>query len=84
MEIVGLTPQAERLIEGIRDAQRKDGQFVSRQEIARAIGKKRLNAAETAILDLLSAQGILQAQRRKTNAPSGYFYVYRTALPEVS
>lgn len=80
MEMVGLTPQAERLIEGIRDAQGKETQYVSRQQIAHAIGKKRLNAAETAILDLLSAQGILEAQRRSTSAPSGFFYVYRTSL----
>lgn len=82
--MIGLTPQAEKLIEGIEMAQGESEEYVSRQEIARAIGKKRLNAAETAILDLLGAQGVVEIARRKTNAPSGFLYVYRTPVAETS
>lgn len=53
------------------------GVWMTRSQIAAAIGKDRLNPGETASLDMLAAQGKIEAQRVKDPTPIGYRWEYR-------
>ncbi|MFZ4827599.1 MAG: hypothetical protein ACOYLB_09585 [Phototrophicaceae bacterium] len=67
---------------GLIDAIRTAGGitvYVSRQAIARSMGKPRLSASDTAVLDLLASLGYIEREERTTSAPSGYKIVYRVS-----
>lgn len=71
-----LNQQARELIDAVRAAGGVES-FVSRAAVARALGKSRLSASDTAVLDLLGSLGYVQREERATSAPSGYKIVYR-------
>jgi hypothetical protein len=71
-----LNEQAIALIEAIGNAGGTD-MYVSRSAIAKALGKPRLSASDTAVLDLLASLGFIDRGEQETNAPSGYKIVYR-------
>jgi len=71
-----LNDQAIILITAINDAG-GTSRFVSRNTIAQVLGKSRLSASDTAVLDLLASLGFIDRAEHKTNAPSGYKIVYR-------
>lgn len=73
-----VTPHAERMLEAIRSQR---GDWLTRQDIARAIGKKRLTPWEIGLLKLFADQGLIEMQTFDTNAPSGKVWKYR-AKPE--
>ncbi len=59
------------------DAVASFDQWVSRGELAKHLGKKRLNPHEVAALDLLVERGQLEAEKRSAPGPIGYQWVYR-------
>ena len=73
-----LNEQALGLIDAIRTAGGIES-HVSRQAIAGAMGKPRLSASDTAVLDLLASLGYIEREERITSAPSGYKIVYRVS-----
>jgi len=78
-----LNEQAVALIHAIGEAGGTEG-FVSRNNIAQALGKARLSASDTAVLDLLASLGYIDRDERKTNAPSGYKIVYRVSEEQLT
>lgn len=78
-----LNEQAIMLIQAIDKAGGND-QFVSRNTIARALGKARLSASDTAVLDLLASLGYIERSEQKTSAPSGYKIVYRVTPEQLA
>lgn len=69
-----VTPHAQRMLDAVR-AQR--GAWVTRQDIAAAIGKKRLTPWEIGLLQLFIDRGDIERQAFDTNAPSGKVWKYR-------
>jgi len=69
-----LPEQARALLDAVKAAR---GVWLSRQDIAHTMGKNRLNPGDTAMLEMLTAQGLIEAQERPTSAPSGYRWEYR-------
>lgn len=51
--------------------------WMKRQDIAKAIGKSRLNEGDNATLEMLAAFGFIEAREVETNAPSGVRFEYR-------
>jgi predicted transcriptional regulator len=51
--------------------------WTSRAELAKLLGKKRLNPYEVAALDMLTAQGQIEAEKRPAIGPIGYQWFYR-------
>ena len=78
-----LNPQAVTLITAIREAGGTDN-YVSRNTIAKVMGKSRLSASDSAVLDLLASLGFIDRGERKTNAPSGYKIVYRVTQEQLT
>lgn len=78
-----LNEQALALITAITDAG-GSREFVSRNMIARVMGKSRLSASDTAVLDLLASLGYIDRSERKTSAPSGYKIVYKVTPEQLS
>lgn len=78
-----LNEQALMLIDGINKAGGNKA-FVSRNSIARALGKPRLSASDTAVLDLLASLGYIERSEEKTSAPSGYKIVYRVTEEQLA
>lgn len=69
-----LPEQAQRILSIVKAA---GGVWVDRREIAKALGKNRLNPGDLAYLDVLAANGIVETEQRKNNTPIGYEVVYR-------
>lgn len=68
------TPQAEQLLVVLRT----NGGWMRRSDIADAMHKKRLNKWDTALLDLLTENGLIEADKRNDpNTPIGYTWFYR-------
>ncbi len=73
-----LPPQATKLLELLRA---RRGDWLSRSQIADVLNKRRLNPAETALLEMLAVQGLIEVQRATDETPIGYHWEYR-AKPE--
>jgi hypothetical protein len=56
-----------------------DGQWLKRKDIAKRLGKKRLQAQEIFGLELLQIQGKIRARLTPTNAPTGQRFEYSAA-----
>lgn len=76
-----LTEHARNLIAAIQEG---GGEFVDRKFIAERLVEKSedrksktLNGADIAVLDLLSANGVIEAVEKSTRAPSGVKLLYR-------
>lgn len=69
-----LPSQAGRVLD-VLNAHR--GVWMTRSQIAAAIGKDRLNPGETASLDMLAAQGQIEARRVNDPTPIGYRWEYK-------
>lgn len=69
-----LPEQAQRILSIVKAA---GGVWVDRREIAKALGKNRLNPGDLAYLDVLAANSIVETEQRKNNTPIGYEVVYR-------
>jgi hypothetical protein len=65
----------QQLLDVFKDA---GGEWLSRGQIARLLGKKRLNPAELAALETLIKEGRIEAVEKATNAPSGVVWMYRS------
>lgn len=78
-----LNEQAVMLINAINRAGGNDS-FVSRNSIAKVLGKARLSASDTAVLDLLASLGFIERAERSTSAPSGYKIVYRVTTEQLA
>ncbi len=78
-----LNEQAVALIEAIGNAGGTE-MYVSRNTIAKALGKPRLSASDTAVLDLLASLGFIDRGEQETNAPSGYKIVYRVTEEQLT
>ncbi len=77
-----LNEQAISLIYAIGDAGGTQ-EYVSRNTIAKKMGKARLSASDTAVLDLLASLGYIEREERQTSAPSGYKIVYRVSVEQL-
>lgn len=78
-----LNEQAITLINAIQSAGGTED-FVSRNAIAKILGKSRLSASDTAVLDLLASLGFIDRAERTTSAPSGYKIVYRVTPEQMA
>lgn len=74
LPVMELTDHAERLIKAIEVGK---GELVDRKFIAQQLGRVMLNGADIAVLDLLAANGVIEAVERDTRAPSGIKLLYR-------
>jgi len=70
-----LPPQAERLLKAL---QAPRGVWRTRSDIAATLGKNRLNPGDTAMLEMLAAQGVIEVQRVTDATPIGYRWEYRS------
>jgi hypothetical protein len=70
-----LSEQAQKLVDAVRVASK--GEWVNRRAVLQQLGKKQLSAGDVALLELLTVQGYIEAEKRETSAPSGFTYVYR-------
>lgn len=69
-----LTPHQLKLVQALYDS---DGQWLTRSQMARAIGKKRLTPYDIDCLKMLTEHSIIQTSRRPTTAPGSEFaYIY--------
>ncbi|GAB4517488.1 MAG: hypothetical protein OHK0046_24120 [Anaerolineae bacterium] len=68
-----LTAHAEKLLNGL-DKHRN--QWLTRLEIARVIGKKRLTPYDIALLELLAEQNVIKMAQEEGFSREGYRWVY--------
>lgn len=74
-----LTEHGETLLEIV---QRAGGEIVTRSDIAKALGKTRLNVWEVKLLDEMAAAGLIQAEKLPIKSPIGYEWQYRATQKE--
>jgi len=72
---VELPEQAKKLLEAFEGKK----EWIKRRQIARYLGKARLNPSDTAILDMLAYMQMIEVEKREISSPIGYEYVYRLA-----
>lgn len=67
------TPQARRIIAALYD--RAD--WTTRDELAKRLGKRRLNPHDIGLLDRLAACGLLEIKKRERPGRIGFEFIYR-------
>jgi Fe2+ or Zn2+ uptake regulation protein len=70
-----LTPQSEKILRMIKD----NGAWMSRAEVAKLMGKKRLNVWDVALLKLLVEQGLLVVEKHLIEGGIGAAWMYKAA-----
>ncbi len=68
-----LTEQGQRLLDIL---QKPGHEWMSRKQIARALGKRRLTPYDIALLEILQDKGLVEIQSRANGTPIGYEWVY--------
>ena len=74
-----LTPHQIKLVEALYNA---GDTWLTRAQIARAVGKRRLTPYDINILAMLAHRGLIEMATRPTSAPgSDFAYIYRMPDP---
>jgi protein involved in polysaccharide export with SLBB domain len=68
-----ISAQAEKILSAIKAA----GGWVSRQQLAESLGKKKLNPYDIATLDLLVREGRIQEEKLERPGIISYTFRYR-------
>ena len=68
-----LTAQAYKLLNGL---EKHPNQWLTRREIAKTIGKKRLTPYDIALLDLLAERNLVNRSQEEGFSREGYRWIY--------
>ena len=74
MKTPNLTPLAQRLVAALRE---QPETWLTRRQLAKAIGKRQLSPYHLTILDDLKKGGLIEQSHRPNNTPIGYEWLYR-------
>jgi predicted transcriptional regulator len=73
-----MTPQAETILQKLR----MNGGWMTRSEIAAALGRKRINVWTVAVLDMLVEQGLVAVEKRDAHGGIGFAWSYKAVIPD--
>lgn len=68
-----LDSQSRRILDAIKGGD----DWMNRRAIAEALGKKQLNPYDIAILQILTAQELIEIRRQDNNSPVGWEWQYK-------
>lgn len=74
-----LTEQSHRILEVLRANQ---DEWLSRKDIARGLGKRRLTPYDIELLQRLCEEGLAEIGKRPNSTPIGYEYAYQAVALE--
>jgi hypothetical protein len=69
-----LTYQGEKVLGIVRSGK---GEYMTRSDIAKAMGKTKLNEWDVRLLSILAGQRHIEITKRTIKSPIGYEWVYR-------
>lgn len=68
-----VTAHAQKLLDGFEE---RRNQWLTRRDIAKMIGKKRLTPYDIDLLDLLAERGLIRMEQEEGFSKEGYRWVY--------
>lgn len=71
-----ITAHGDKIVTVMQSVEDKN-RWLDRSEIAELLGKKRLTAYDTALLDLLTEQGLIETQKAEGYSREGYKWQHR-------
>lgn len=75
--MIAQNPITERALVLLAALQAANGAWVSRAELARATGKRRLSPHDVLLLERLAESGKVEIRQRENHTPVGIAYDYR-------